>query len=122
MDIRVEDSREPLRELRRLLHVKRAYMHDDEAERLEVAGDVQAAVKLRMEAADRAPELVELSFWAGLDLAKLGDLDGGIRLISRAVAEEPRWVETLSRLAAADWVTPDLAEKIRAHLASAARR
>src|SRR2546430_3126228 len=38
IDIRVEDSPEPLKELRRLLHVKRASMHDDEAERLEVAG------------------------------------------------------------------------------------
>src|SRR5437879_6235249 len=83
IDLRVEDSPEPLRELRRLLHVKRAYMHDEEAERLEVAGDVEAAVKLRMEAADRAPELVELSFWAGLDTAKLGDLDRGCLLISR---------------------------------------
>jgi uncharacterized Ntn-hydrolase superfamily protein len=122
IDIRVEDSREPLVELRRLLHVKRAYMHDDEAERLEVAGDVNAAVKLRMEAADRAPELVELSFWAGLDMAKLGDLEGGCSLIARAVAEEPRWIETVNRLAAADWMTPQLAQQITARLAATASR
>jgi hypothetical protein len=97
-------------------------MHDDQAERLEVAGDLKAAVKLRIEMADRAPHLVELSFWAGLDLAKLGDIDGGCRLISRAVAEEPRWVETLNRLAAVDWVTQDLAGKIQARLAAAAGR
>jgi len=122
IDIRVEDSPEPLKELRRLLHVKRAYMHDDEAERLEVAGDVEAAVKLRMEAADRAPELVELSFWAGLDTAKLGDLDRGCLLISRAVAEEPRWTETLNRLAAVDWIPRDLADQIRERLAATAKR
>src|SRR2546430_14472931 len=122
IDLRVEDSREPLVELRRLLHVKRASMHDDEAERLEVAGDVEAAVKLRMEAADRAPELVELSFWAGLDTAKLGDVDGGCRLISRAVAEEPRWTETLNRLAAVDWIPRELADQIRERLAATAKR
>jgi uncharacterized Ntn-hydrolase superfamily protein len=117
IDIRVEDSREPLVELRRLLRIKRAYTSDDAAERLEIAGDVEAAVKLRTEAADMAPDLVELSFWAGLDVAKLGDIDGGCRLIARAVAEEPRWVETLNRLAAVDWVEKDLAEKIQAQLA-----
>lgn len=122
IDIRVEDSREPLVELRRLLHVKRAYMHDDEAERMEVAGDVKSAVRLRMQAADQAPELVELSFWAGLDLAKLDDLDGGCRLIARAVAEEPRWIETLNRLAAVDWVSKELAEKIQARLSATAER
>ena len=122
IDLRVDDSREPLQELRRLLRIKRAYTSDDAAERLEVAGDVKAAAKLRMEAAEAAPDLVELSFWAGLDTAKLGDIDGGCRLIARAVAEEPRWVETLNRLAAVDWVDKELAEKIQARLAATAGR
>ena len=122
MDIRVEDSREPLAELRRLLRIKRAYASDDQAERLEVAGDVKSAVKLRIEAADMAPDLVELSFWAGLDLAKLDDFDGGCRLIARAVAEEPRWIETLNRLAAVDWLSQDLAAKIQSRLAATAER
>jgi uncharacterized Ntn-hydrolase superfamily protein len=120
IDLRVDDSREPLHELRRLLRIKRAYTSDDAAERLEVAGDVTAAAKLRMEAADMAPDLVELSFWAGLDTAKLGDIDAGCRLIARAVAEEPRWVETLNRLAAVDWVDKELAQKIQAQLAATA--
>jgi hypothetical protein len=83
---------------------------------------VEAAVKLRTEAAEMAPDLVELSFWAGLDKAKLGDIDGGCRLMARAVTEEPRWVETLNRLAAVDWVEKDLAEKIQAQLAVTAGR
>lgn len=120
IDIRVEDSRDPLPELRRLLRIKRAYTSDDAAERLEVAGDVEGAVKLRMEAAEQAPDLVELSFWAGLDMAKLGDVDGGCRLIARAVAEEPRWVETLNRLVAVGWVESDVVEKIQARLAATA--
>lgn len=122
IDLRVDDSREPLVELRRLLRIKRAYASDDAAERLEVAGDVKAAARLRVEAAEQAPDLVELSFWAGLDMAKLGDIDAGCRLIARAVAEEPRWVETLGRLAAADWVDRDLADKIRSQLAATAGR
>jgi len=122
IDLRVDDAPEPLKELRRLLRIKRAYTSDDAAERLEVAGDVAAAVKLRTEAANMAPDLVELSFWAGLDTAKLGDVEGGSRLIARAVAEEPRWVEALNRLAAVDWVDRELVEKIQAQLAATAGR
>jgi uncharacterized Ntn-hydrolase superfamily protein len=122
IDIRVEDAREPLVELRRLLRIKRAYASDDAAERLEVAGDVQAAVKLRVEAAEQAPDLVELSFWAGLDMAKLGDVEGGCRLIARAVAEEPRWVEALGRLVVSGWVDKDVADGIQARLTATAGR
>lgn len=122
IDLRVEDSPEPLAELRRLLRVQRAYTSDDAAERLEVAGDVKAAVKLRVEAAEMAPDLEELSFWAGLDMAKVGDVDGGCRLIARAVAVEPRWIEALNRLAAVDWVDKDVVEKIHARLAATAGR
>jgi len=122
IDLRVEDSKEPLVELRRLLRIQRAYASDDAAERLEVAGDVKSAAKLRMAAADMAPDLVELSFWAGLDLAKLDDIEGGCRLIARAVAEEPRWIETLNRLAAVDWLSSDLAAKIQARLAATSER
>jgi uncharacterized Ntn-hydrolase superfamily protein len=122
IDLRVDDSRDPLLELRRLLRIKRAYASDDAAERLEVAGDVKAAARLRMEAADMAPDLVELSFWAGLDMAKLGDVDGGCRLIARALAEEPRWMEALNRLAAVDWVDKELVEKIQSQLAATAGR
>src|SRR4029077_15530897 len=45
IDLRVDDSRDPLLELRRLLRIKRAYASDDAAERLEVAGDVKAAAR-----------------------------------------------------------------------------
>ena len=121
IDLRVEDSHEPLVDLRRLLRIQRAYASDDAAERLEVAGDVEAAARLRVEAADMAPDLEELSFWAGLDLAKLGDVDAGCRLIARAVAVEPRWVETLNRLATVDWVDRDLAAKIQTQLSVTAR-
>ena len=122
IDLRVDDSPEPLRELRRLLRIKRAYSSDDAAERLEVAGDVKSAVKLRVEAAEMAPDLVELSFWARLDMAKLGDVEGGARLIARAVAGEPRWVEAMNRLAAVDWVDREIVDKIQAQLAATAVR
>ena len=77
LDIRVEDSPEPLIELRRLIRIKRAYAADSEADRLDEAGDAAAANAKRAEAFELAPENVELRFWAGLAMATSGDLDGG---------------------------------------------
>src|ERR1700694_3682443 len=43
VDLRVEDAAEPLHELRRLLHIRRAYNADSEADRLDEAGDPAGA-------------------------------------------------------------------------------
>src|SRR5665213_2980954 len=63
IDLRVEDAAEPLLELRRLLHIKRAYAADSEADQLDEAGDVAAADAKRQQAYELAPEIVELRFW-----------------------------------------------------------
>ncbi len=122
IDIRVEDAAEPLVELRRLLKIKRAYQTDEVADRLEEAGDLKAAAVKREEGVALAPDLEELAFWAGLQIAINGDVDRGVHLIARAVAKEPRWIETLHRLVAVDRLTPDVAKTIEARLTSVSRR
>src|SRR6266516_6076354 len=93
IDLRVEDTPDPLAELRRLLRFKRAYETDAMADRLEDGGDKQAALQKRQEAMAVAPELVELRFWAGLSMADMGQLEEGCRLISEAAAKDERWIE-----------------------------
>ena len=112
IDLRVEDAREPLVELRRLLKIRRAYQTDEAAERLEIEGDYEAARKKREEGVSIAPEMEEIAFWAGLAMAMTGDLDRGMPLITRAIAEEPRWRETLRRLVTVDRVPADVARAI----------
>jgi len=121
LDIRVEDSPEPLLELRRLIRIRRAYAAGSEAERLDEAGDVAAANAKRTEAFELAPDNVELRFWAGLAMATSGDLDAGCDLIREAVRQEPRWLETVRRLAMVDRVSPDLARSIETRLAGRAK-
>jgi uncharacterized Ntn-hydrolase superfamily protein len=117
IDLRVEDAAEPLLELRRLLRIKRAYVADSEADRLDEAGDAAAAGAMRREAFELAPEIVELRFWAGIAMATSGDLDGGCVLIGEAVREDGRWLETVRRLVGVDRVTAELAASIEARLA-----
>ena len=120
IDLRVEDAPEPLPELRRLLRIKRAYMALSDADRLSDSGDKAAAATRAEEAIMLAPELVEIRFWTGLEMAINGDLDGGCDLMAGVVRDKgERWVETLRRLAMVDRVPADLAQTIEARLAAA---
>ncbi len=119
IDLRVEDAPEPLRELRRLLRIRRAYMALSEADRLSESGDRTAAEAKSAEAIRIAPEMVELRFWTGLDMAMAGDMDGGCMLMAEVVREKGvRWMETLRRLAMVDRVPADVAAAIEARLAA----
>jgi uncharacterized Ntn-hydrolase superfamily protein len=119
IDLRVEDAPDPLPELRRLLRIRRAYMALSEADRLSESGDKAAANAKSAEAIRIAPEMVEIRFWTGLDMAVAGDMDGGCRLMAEVVREKgDRWIETLRRLAMVDRVPADVARAIEARLAA----
>ncbi len=122
IDLRVEDAPDPLAELRRLLRIKRAYMTNTDADRLEQSGDKEAASRKRAEGLRLAPEMVELKFWTGLGMAEDGDVDGGCELMADAVRKDRRWIETLNRLVAVDRLTAETAKAIEARLAATSPR
>jgi uncharacterized Ntn-hydrolase superfamily protein len=116
VDLRVEDHRDPIGELGRLLSLQRAYELAGRADELMAADEPVQAGALYRRAADLAPESDELLFWAGLALAHSGDLDSGVDAVRRAIAVHAGWATLLERL------SPDFApagEQIRAALASA---
>jgi uncharacterized Ntn-hydrolase superfamily protein len=120
IDLRVEDAAAPLPELRRLLRIKRAYMTLSAADRLSDSGEKVESRAKAQEAIRIAPEMVEIRFWTGLEMAIDGDIDGGCELMSGVVREKGgRWVETLRRLALVDRVPPELAKTIEARLNAA---
>jgi uncharacterized Ntn-hydrolase superfamily protein len=111
-DIRVEDHTDPLGELRRLVRLSRAYQMADQADELAGQGAHAQAAGLYLAAAELAPEADELTFWAGLGIARQ-DLDAGVELVRRAVAIKPAWLTLLDRLS--DELAPT-AETVRAAL------
>jgi uncharacterized Ntn-hydrolase superfamily protein len=120
IELRVEDAAEPLPELRRLLRIKRAYMTLGDADHISEEGDKKKAMSIAEDAIRIAPEMVEIRFWTGLEIAINGDVDRGCELLAEVVREKgERWVETLRRLAAVDRVPADLLEVIEARLAAA---
>src|SRR5215470_18274590 len=98
IDLRVEDHPEPLVELRRLLRYRRAYQ-------AAAAGDADA----HRRALEIAPEIVQLRFFAGLALAREGGWDEAVALLREAIAVEPRWAQTVTRLVSVGRVDAGLA-------------
>ena len=66
-----------------------------------------------MQAAEAAPDNVELSFWAGLGIAAAGDVDAGAARVREAIEAHAGWRDLLVRL------DPEIApavEAVRARL------
>lgn len=107
VDLRVEDHPEPLRELRRLLVLRRAVTRADEAFDQMSAGDYKAAAATFAAGAQIAPDLLELKAWEGWALMKSGDLPAAAACLRQVLAREREWAVLYRRLAQADGITLD---------------
>jgi uncharacterized Ntn-hydrolase superfamily protein len=107
-DLRVEDHPEPVKELRRLVQLQRAYnrlgevgrsLKEDPGRALAVADEVAAIVP------DEATN-GEIPFWIGIDFVDARREEDAMPYLARAYAQDPRWAETISRLPASG-ILPD---------------
>ncbi len=112
VDLRVEDSPEPLKELRRLLRLRMAYNKEDEGDNFIAAKQPQEALKAYAEAARLAPEVVELQFWAAVSMFTEGQEAEALKLFRQVFLKERRWVALVPRLAKVG-LFPDDPEKIQ---------
>ncbi len=111
IDLRVEDDRDPVGELRRLVSLRRAYQRADVGDQLAVAGDVEGSL-VEYEAAHRSqPDNLELAFWHGVALAANGREEDAAPILRRTFAAQAGWIELLKRLPAAG-LFPDDGELI----------
>ncbi|GIW51012.1 MAG: hypothetical protein KatS3mg081_0367 [Gemmatimonadales bacterium] len=109
-DLRVEDSPEPLAELRRLLRVARAYRAATEGDNYITAGQVDSAMAAYSRAAALLPDSAtngELVYWQAVTLAGLGREEEAVPLFRRAFAQDTSWIELLRRLPAAGLLPQD---------------
>lgn len=109
IDLRVEDHPDPVRELRRLVSLRRAYMHVEAGDELAAAGDEEGALAEYAAAHAEQPDSAELAFWHGVALAANGREDEARSFLERAYRDGERWRELLRRLPAAG-LFPDDAE------------
>lgn len=113
-DLRVEDSTDPLVELRRLLGVARAYRHMNAGDAFVTDGDIDAAVEEYRKAEALLPGESEPLFWHAVTLASVGRVDESLPLFAESFTLRPEWMELVPRLPAAELLPddPDLVRKI----------
>jgi len=113
-DLRVDDHREPLVELRRLLSVARAYRHMNEGDEQVTRGNIDAAVQEYQRAEDLLPDESEPIFWHAVTLASVGRVEESLPLFAEAYRLRPAWRELVPRLVPAQLLPddPEMLERI----------
>ena len=118
MELRVEDHPEPIRELRRVVGLHRAYRHMNRGDELLGAGEVEEALGEYRTAAEIAPQIEELPFWHAVTLADLGRVDEALPIFRDVFARNADWATLLPRLPQAGLLRDD-PEMLKRILASA---
>jgi len=113
-DLRVEDDPQPIKELRRLVRLQRAYAHANRGDELVSEKKIDQALTEYAAAQQLAPEIQELPFWVAVTLASIGRENEAAPIFRSVFAKEPQWVELVRRLPAAGLLPndPALVERI----------
>jgi uncharacterized Ntn-hydrolase superfamily protein len=107
VDLRVEDHPEPLKELRRLLGLNRAYAHMNAGDLAMEKKDVKRAMEEYTAAMKLAPDNLEIVFWSAFTLATNGKVDDALPMFKRVFAADPNWREVARRLPKAGLIPAD---------------
>ena len=105
-DLRVDDNPEPLKELRRLVTLQRAYNHmnagDLAVEHKDNEGALReySAAEQLASGAEGIPtsRLAEMIYWHAVALVKIGRVEESLPLFRKAFALQPSWRELTPRL------------------------
>lgn len=108
-DLRVEDNPDPLKELGRLIQLRRAYTLMDQGDGFVTAGKWAEARQAYEAAAKLAPGIWEMPFWQAVALASSGRREEALPIFKRVFAAEPFWKRLVPRLAEVDQLPKDAA-------------
>ncbi len=98
MELRIEDHEEPLKELRRLVRVHRAYDHMNRGDLAVENGDVDGALREYGAAEEMFPENLEMKFWHAVSLVTAGRLDESLPIFKVIFAKDMNWATLVPRL------------------------
>jgi len=108
-DLRVEDHPDPVKELRRLVQIQRAYLHMNAGDLAMEKNDEETAEKEYAAAEEYAPQIVEVRFWHAATLASAGRVEESLPIFAKVFEEEPVWADLVPRLVKAGLMKDDKA-------------
>ncbi len=97
-DVRVDDAPEPLKEIRRLVSVARAYWHMRAALTAMQAGDFDQHNREFEKAANLLADNLELRFWHAMGLLTSGKVEQGMARLKSVTARDRSWATLALRL------------------------
>jgi uncharacterized Ntn-hydrolase superfamily protein len=98
IDLRVEDHAEPVKELKRLLKVHRAYEHMNAGDLAVEKGNMELAMKEYSSAEEMFPENLEMKYWHAVTLANIGKIDDALSLFREVFSADENWRILTERL------------------------
>jgi uncharacterized Ntn-hydrolase superfamily protein len=97
-DLRVDDSPEPLRELRRLVRLQRAYNHMNAGDLAVEKKDNEGALREYGAAEKLVPDNAEMIYWHAVALVNMNRVEESLPLFRRVFAADPNWRTLTPRL------------------------
>jgi uncharacterized Ntn-hydrolase superfamily protein len=106
-DLRVDDSPEPLKELRRLVTLQRAYNHMNAGDLAVEKKDNEGALREYSAAEKLVPDNAEMIYWHAVALVNMKRVDDSLPLFKRVFAMDKNWVTLTPRLVKAGLLPDD---------------
>ena len=98
IDLRVEDNPGPIKELKRLLKVHRAYDHMNAGDLAVEHGDMALAMKEYSTAEKMFPNNLEMKYWHAVTLTNIGRLKEALPIFKEVFAANKNWTILTPRL------------------------
>ncbi|MDT5123133.1 MAG: hypothetical protein QOC96_2615 [Acidobacteriota bacterium] len=97
-DLRVDDSPEPLKELRRLVTLQRAYNHMNAGDLAVEKKDNEGALREYGAAEKLVPDSAEMIYWHAVALVNMGRVDESLPLFRKVFAMDKNWATLTPRI------------------------
>jgi uncharacterized Ntn-hydrolase superfamily protein len=97
-DLRVDDSLEPLKELRRLVTLQRAYNHMNAGDLAVEKKDNEGALREYGAAEKLVPDNAEMIYWHAVALVNMGRVEESLPLFRKVFGMDKNWAELTPRL------------------------
>jgi len=113
-DLRVDDAPEPLAEIRRLVSIRRAYIHQYRAGAAFERSDLETMEREYAAAERHVGDNPEMRYWHAIALLRLNKIEEGIAMLSEIAARDRSWIELTLRLPSMKWLSDSsVTERIR---------
>ncbi|MDP2686316.1 MAG: DUF1028 domain-containing protein [Aequorivita sp.] len=98
LDLRVDDSEDPIKEIDRLLKVFRAYGHMNQGDLFVEKNEMKSAMEEYNAAMKMFPENLEMQYWTAITLANDKQIAQASEMLQNIYKEDENWRELTRRL------------------------